>query len=155
MIPVMLRQKALEVVERYAAVHAPKKNKLASSVSIVLRGLDVVLVRAYAGFAARAAQNMGAWDVRGPAGLPMTVRRWSILSSPHVHKTAWTQFERRTHRHALVVGGIVPRLVKPYLWYIGQHAPPNVDIVCRVSHRVPLDVILSTEEPPADFMRLL
>ena len=39
--------------------------------------------------------------VRGPVPLPTRFRRFDILSSPHVNKTARDQFELRTHQRLM------------------------------------------------------
>ena len=39
--------------------------------------------------------------VRGPIPLPTRVERYTVLSSPHVHKKARQQFEIRTHKRVI------------------------------------------------------
>ena len=39
--------------------------------------------------------------VRGPIPLPTRIERYTILSSPHVHKKARQQYEIRTHKRVI------------------------------------------------------
>ena len=39
--------------------------------------------------------------VRGPIPLPTRMERYTVLSSPHVHKKARQQFEIRTHKRVI------------------------------------------------------
>lgn len=102
-----------------------------------MRGYDAVLVEAFGRFCLESGRGLGA-HVPGARSVPVETSRWSVLSSPHVHKTAWTQLERRTHRLALTLYGLRPELVRPYVWYVQQHAPPDVHLECLLHERVAL-----------------
>ena len=99
---------------------------------IGLTGLDNVLVDAYGKFLADAGRALGA-IVGSPRTLPPAIERWSVLSSPHVHKTAWTQFERRTHQRTVRFGNLHPELVGRMIWYSKVHVPPDVQLAWTVN----------------------
>jgi len=105
-------------------------------IGLKMQGLDAVLIDAYSQFCLRAASLMGAWVGEGSRGLPTRMERWSVLSSPHVHKTAWTQFERRTYNRQLSIGGLHSSLVSKYIWYIQRHAPPDVSLHADIHETV-------------------
>lgn len=100
----------------------PVKRK---SIDMIIKGLNVPLLDGYAQFCLDSARNMGA-KCRGVTALPTRIERWSVLSSPHVHKTTWTQLERRTHGRILCLYGLHSELVPKYIWYVQQHTPPDV-----------------------------
>ena len=80
---------------------------------------------------------MGLKLMRGPGALPPTYERWTVLSSPFVHKTARTQFERRTHCSAMEIDGIWREEVgAKFIWYIKSHAPNEIDLQIKVRERV-------------------
>jgi len=46
------------------------------------------------------AKRTGA-QVRGPIPLPTRIERFTVLTSPHVHKDARDQYETRTHKRLM------------------------------------------------------
>ena len=46
------------------------------------------------------AKRTGA-QIRGPIPLPSKIERWTVLTSPHVNKSARDQYEIRTHKRLL------------------------------------------------------
>lgn len=108
-----------------------------STIEFKIEGYDKALVEATAQFFASSAHHMGA-KTNGMNGKPMNIAKWSVLSSPHVHKTAWTQFERRTHLHEVKVNFIPSTLVRPLLWYLQQHLPPDLRFECSITENVKL-----------------
>lgn len=56
------------------------------------------------------------------------LKRWTVLSSPFVHKKARTQFERRIYPSTLEVYNLDKEKCKTLLWYIMRNSPPNIDI---------------------------
>jgi len=115
-----------------------------------IRGYDKVLVEATSIFLSSSASNIGA-VVASNNGQPMDINRWSVLSSPHVHKTAWTQFERRTHIHIVEIEMLPKSLVGPILWYLQQHLPPDVRFDCFITENIPLnDVKIQNCQPSVD-----
>jgi small subunit ribosomal protein S10 len=98
-----------------------------------------VLLDPFVGFVRHVADATGLRLVRGPAPLPTAIERWTVLSSPFVHKTARTQFERRTHRRVLLLAGIHDRSVLERLtWYLGRHVPVDVQLrLTAIEHLSP------------------
>lgn len=70
--------------------------------------------------------------VGGIAGEPLRKKRWSILSSPFVHKVAFTQFERRRHSRYFKCYGISPSLYSKIVWYIKANAPMDVNLFFKL-----------------------
>ena len=98
--------------------------------------VDKRLVSAFCDFAVDSATQMGMELTRGPAALQPTYDRWTVLSSPFVHKTARTQFERRTHGRAMRVEGIwKEEVVAKYIWYLNRHVPNEVELSIKLHER--------------------
>lgn len=55
-------------------------------------------------------------------------QRWTVLSSPFAHKTARTQFEKRTSRYRINIVGIDKEGITLAKWYFTLNAPPTVQI---------------------------
>lgn len=73
----------------------------------------------------------------------MRIQKWSVLSSPHVHKTAWSQFERRTHYRQLHFRDIVAtgELGRRLIWYLQLHAPPDVALSFHLNDFLALNAL--------------
>ena len=69
-------------------------------IRIRLKAFDYKLIDQSALEIVETARRTGA-VVRGPVPLPTRFRRFDILSSPHVNKTARDQFELRTHQRLM------------------------------------------------------
>lgn len=104
------------------------KSTLQRALDMHISGLDQVLVDGYCSFLRSAALEIGAVHVPAASPLAKAFDRWTVLSSPHVHKTSQTQFERRTHRRLFVVYGLHAELAKKLIWYGKIHAPPDIQI---------------------------
>ena len=65
---------------------------------------------------------------------PAKKRKWSILSSPFVHKVAFTQFERRCHRESFKCYNLNPQLYPKVVWYIQKNAPMDVRMHFRLHY---------------------
>lgn len=64
------------------------------------------------------------------------LERWTLLSSPFVHKTARTQVERRTGAWELRVEGLNSEEVKERLiWYLRRMIPANLQLDITLSER--------------------
>lgn len=72
----------------------------------------------------RTAKMTGA-RVIGPVPLPTKIEKYSVLSSPHVNKTSFEQFEIRTHK----------RLVDIY-----EHNPQTIDALMKLELSAGVDV---------------
>lgn len=133
-----LLSRTIECIEQ-ASINNTKRKSLKKdtqiSVQVHLRGLSMPLVEAFSRFCCDSGKSLGSRAVSSP--LPLHIHKWSVLSSPHVHKTAWTQLERRTHSRTVRVFGMHPELVKRYLWYLHEHAPPDVHLHCTMHDYIP------------------
>src|SRR5690606_10264911 len=69
-------------------------------IRIRLKAFDYKLIDQSAAEIVDTAKRTGA-VVRGPVPLPTRIRRYDVLSSPHVNKTARDQFEMRTHQRLM------------------------------------------------------
>jgi small subunit ribosomal protein S10 len=103
------------------------------SLEVRLEGREAGVLDAFARFVQRSSGALGS-PCPPPSTPPVRFDRWTVLSSPHVHKTARTQFERRTHARLLTVYNLDDALAPRLLWYLRQHAPPDVR-VDAVHHR--------------------
>ena len=61
-----------------------------------------------------------------PIKLKTLIQRWTVLKSPHVHKTAFSQFERRTSRLKIQVCNLPIDLVNKSLAYLQKHKVDGV-----------------------------
>lgn len=71
-------------------------------------------------------QHIDNCRVSGLKGTETTFKRWSILSSPFIHKAAFTQFEQRHHKCSLICYNLSEKLYSKLLWYVAHNSPPNV-----------------------------
>lgn len=107
------------------------------SLEINLEGREPTILDAFSKFILHSSVSLGA--ISGPPSTPPTqFDRWTVLSSPHVHKTARTQFERRSHHRLVQVWNLHPELQPKLVWYLRQHAPPDVKVDCSIHNYVPL-----------------
>ncbi len=56
------------------------------------------------------ARRTGA-TVRGPIPLPTRIEKFTVLRSPHKHKTSREQFESRTHKRLINITDITPQTI--------------------------------------------
>ncbi len=98
--------------------------------------VDKRLVAAFSEFATKTASEIGFGVTRGPSALQPTYDRWTVLSSPFVHKTARTQFERRTHGRAMKFEGIwTEEVCSKFIWYLNRHVPNEVELSIKLLER--------------------
>lgn len=67
-----------------------------------MKGYDYAILDSYVEFIQRASTACGI-NVSGRIPLPTKIRKYTVLKSPHVHKTHRAQFETRTRRRLLHV----------------------------------------------------
>ncbi|KAJ2513667.1 mitochondrial 37S ribosomal protein rsm10 [Coemansia sp. RSA 1939] len=79
----------------------------------------------YMDFVLRAAYHMGI-PIAGPVSMPVTVRRWTVLKSPFVHKSSMEVFERRTHKRVVVLYDADMEVVRKWLSYINENIPVGI-----------------------------
>lgn len=98
--------------------------------------VDKRLVSSFTDFVSQAAQLIGLKISRGPAPLKPTLDQWTVLSSPFVHKTARTQFERRNFGSAMKIDGIWrEEVAAKFIWYLKQHVPNEVELDIKFTER--------------------
>jgi ribosomal protein S10 len=114
------------------------------SADVIIRGLSIPLIDAYATFCRAIGSSMGA-IVPGATSLPTRIQKWSVLSSPHVHKTAFTQLERRVYGRTVKLYGLHPENMSKFVWYIGQYAPPDVKFECYMHEYIPIGKMVEAE----------
>ncbi|KAJ2231972.1 mitochondrial 37S ribosomal protein rsm10 [Coemansia sp. RSA 485] len=93
----------------------------------------------YMNFCRKAAHSMGI-PCTGTICLPRVIRRWTVLKSPFVHKSAMEVFERRTHKRLLVVRDADPEVVKKWLDYINKNIPIGLGMKYSLTEYEPLDI---------------
>lgn len=58
----------------------------------------------------------------------MKVKKWTVLSSPHVHKTSRDQFERRIHTSIVSIYDMMDQNILRLVWYLRLHTPTDTKI---------------------------
>lgn len=116
----------------------PTQAPKVKSIEFQLRSIDRIMLDAYSKFITLTTQNMGG-IANNPTSLPRQIERWTVLSSPFVHKTSRTQFERRTHERLVQCFNLHDELVGRLLWYVRMNAPPDVDISARSFSYLPME----------------
>ncbi len=67
---------------------------------------------------------------------PTKLEKWTVLSSPFVHKTARTQFERRTAEKGLQMEGIETEECRErIIWWVKRIVPDDVELEIQVHER--------------------
>lgn len=143
----LLRQQTLRCIGEHLRTEGgqpPRRPNRRHTMDIVLRSMSVPLLSAFANFTLFARNALGG-NGPGIRALKTSFERWSVLSSPHVHKTAFTQFERRTHERVVMVGGLEGELRRRLIWYLKRNAPPDISMEFRLHDHIPIDKILSGE----------
>ena len=107
------------------------------TLDIHITGPNSCMLDVYARFCILVGRHLG-FSLPGPKPLPRRIQKWSVLSSPFAHKTAFTQFERRTHGRLLRASGGDAELGKRFIWYLGQNCPPDVQMEFHMHDYVPL-----------------
>lgn len=124
------------------------------ALNLVFRGYNVELLDAFTTFCNKTALSLGIDKVKGPISFPRHIQKWSTLSSPFIHKKAWTQLERRTFKRGLILidpslhsrqrqniaAGGNDGLLEHYIWYIQKHSPPDIHIFYNLKEDIPLQL---------------
>ncbi|KAJ2725394.1 mitochondrial 37S ribosomal protein rsm10 [Coemansia sp. Benny D115] len=106
---------------------------------VAFRSFQLQRMDFYLDFCRKAAFHMGI-PCTGTICLPRVVRRWTVLKSPFVHKSAMEVFERRTHKRLLVVRDADPQVVKKWLEYINKNMPAGLGMKYWMTEYETLDV---------------
>ena len=80
----------------------PKNQKI----RITLKAFDHKLLDSSAIQIVEAAEGTGA-QVSGPIPMPTKIKKFTVLSSPHVDKNAREQFEMRTHKRVIDILSLI------------------------------------------------
>ncbi|KAJ1914398.1 mitochondrial 37S ribosomal protein rsm10 [Mycoemilia scoparia] len=64
----------------------------------------------------------------GVIRFPTSIKRWTVLKSPFVHKSSMEVFERRTHKRFLKIHDTHPETLKKWLDYVVDNIPAGVGI---------------------------
>ena len=107
------------------------------TLDIHITGPHSCMLDVYARFCILVGRHLG-FSLPGPKPLPRRIQKWSVLSSPFAHKTAFTQFERRTHGRHLRASGGDAELSKRFIWYLEQNCPPDVQMEFHMHDYIPL-----------------
>ena len=103
---------------------------------------DPVLLETFAWKLHSITASLGlASNASGPSAPPTCYDRWTVLSSPFVHKVARTQFERRLQKRTVHVGQ-GPEMAKELLmWYVRRIAPTDIQLAFTIHESINLDSI--------------
>lgn len=132
-----LRLKVLECIRTHLTKDRASNPHALKSADIIVQGYSQPLLDGFTCFLLDVRSAFGG-SGPGPQTPPVHIQKWSVLSSPFAHKTAFTQFERRTHRREVEIFGMHPEITKRFIWYLQQHAPPDIKIECHVHEYIPL-----------------
>ncbi len=101
---------------------------MAKKIRIKLKAFDHRVLDASASQIAETAQRTGA-RVSGPVPLPTEIKKFTVLTSPHVNKDARDQFEIRTHKRLI---DIVDPTQKTMEALMELNLPSGVDIQIKL-----------------------
>ena len=101
---------------------------MAKKIRIKLKAFDHRVLDASATQIADTAQRTGA-RVSGPVPLPTEIKKFTVLTSPHVDKDARDQFEIRTHKRLI---DIVDPTQKTMDALMELNLPSGVDIQIKL-----------------------
>lgn len=97
------------------------------SLMVGLHSSDRILIGLYAAFIRNTVGNAGG-HAREPHVCRYHNKKWTVLSSPFIHKKARSQFELRTYSRIVEIFGIGSTTAKFLSWYIVRNSPPEVRI---------------------------
>ncbi|KAL6769381.1 PRPS10 [Auxenochlorella protothecoides x Auxenochlorella symbiontica] len=112
--------------EQEVASAAPTPPAPQQKIRIKLKSYWVDLLQVAVDAILDVAKTTGA-TVSGPVPLPTRIRKWTVLSSPHVNKDAREQFEQRTHSRLLDVKNLSAETVDK-LMQLEIPAGVNIDV---------------------------
>ncbi|MCE5201994.1 MAG: 30S ribosomal protein S10 [Synergistaceae bacterium] len=101
---------------------------LAKKIRIKLKAFDHRVLDASAMQIAETAERTGA-KVSGPIPLPTEIKKFTVLTSPHVDKDARDQFEIRTHKRLIDIVDPTPKTTEALM---ELNLPSGVDIQIKL-----------------------
>ncbi len=82
-----------------------RKNVTTNAIRVKLQGFDAQIIDQSSRTIVTAVRKAGA-TVSGPIPLPTSIRKYTVLRSPHVNKKSREQFETRTHKRLIGITSI-------------------------------------------------
>lgn len=82
-----------------------RKSTATNSIRVKLQGFDAQIVDQSSRTIVTAVRKAGA-TISGPIPLPTSIRKYTVLRSPHVNKKSREQFETRTHKRLIGITNI-------------------------------------------------
>ncbi|KAJ2879016.1 mitochondrial 37S ribosomal protein rsm10, partial [Coemansia aciculifera] len=107
--------------------------------SVTFKSFQLHRLDFYMTFCRKAAASMRI-PCTGTVCLPTVLRRWTVLKSPFVHKSAMEVFERRTHKRLLVIRDTDPEVLQKWLKYVNDNIPPGIGMRYKLTEYEPLDI---------------
>ncbi|KAJ2327872.1 mitochondrial 37S ribosomal protein rsm10 [Coemansia sp. RSA 2681] len=107
--------------------------------SVTFKSFQLHRLDFYMTFCRKAAASMRI-PCTGTVCLPTVLRRWTVLKSPFVHKSAMEVFERRTHKRLLVIRDTDPEVLQKWLTYVNDNIPPGIGMRYKLTEYEPLDI---------------
>ena len=101
---------------------------MAKKIRIKLKAFDHRVLDASAAQIAETAERTGA-KVSGPVPLPTEIKKFDILTSPHVNKDAREQFEIRTHKRLIDIVDLTQKTMEALM---ELNLPSGVDIQIKL-----------------------
>lgn len=102
-----------------------------SNAEICLKSINRDLLGIYSSFVKQTVSNAGGLTKEQPVPR-YELKRWTVLSSPFIHKKARTQLERRVYPKIFEIYNMDLNACKTLLWYISRNAPPSIDITAKI-----------------------
>ncbi|KAJ1998466.1 mitochondrial 37S ribosomal protein rsm10 [Coemansia thaxteri] len=112
--------------------------------SVTFKSFQLHRLDFYMTFCRKAAANMGI-PCTGTVCLPKVLRRWTVLKSPFIHKSAMEVFERRTHKRLLVIRDTDPEVLQKWLAYVNENIPAGIGMRYKLTEYEPLDIGVQIE----------
>ncbi|OMJ23980.1 37S ribosomal protein S10, mitochondrial [Smittium culicis] len=113
---------------------APKRLESIHGVTVCqlqLRSYSLHRLDFYVEFIQRAAYAMNI-PCSGNIPLPVHKKRWVVLKSPFVHKSAMEVFERRTHKRLVQIRDTNIETLEKWIKYVEDNVPGGIGLKCKV-----------------------
>ncbi len=101
------------------------RNKtLANSIRVKLQSFDAQIIDQSSKTIVNVVRKAGA-TISGPIPLPTSIKKYTVLRSPHVNKKSREQFETRTHRRLIGITNLSPSVMDSLM---KLELPSGVDV---------------------------
>lgn len=98
------------------------------SMSVALYSYSKQFIHMYASFIRKTIENTPKGRSLESKTTGYDLKRWTVLSSPFVHKKARTQFERRRYFRDIAIYDVSSEGCKRLAWYFWRNAPPGINM---------------------------